>query len=227
MSLKSSLTRTLGACSAVIALAAAGAVTTVYQADAAADSPSRFAPGGYIDYQVDGQHRRHDLTSFSVPSAYYVRRGNTEEFGLRTGASNRMEHDTDVHYRSGKREFEGDVQVFRGISQQSLVQIFGGGSGGPILMIKAYGRKNGSLVLTRNTADNLITNAFNAGKIRVRLVHDVGAHRMSVYINGDRKWTGADADSSYKGGYNVKYGLYGTFKAPTHTIWSDVTISNG
>jgi hypothetical protein len=184
-----------------------------------------FAPGGFVDYEVNVKHQRHDLSSFSLPSVYYRKAGDTEEFGLKTGASNRVEHDTDDHYRSGRHEFQGDVQVFPGISQQSVVQIFGGGSGGPILMIKGYGREGGSLVLTRNTGDNLITNAFKAGKIRVRLVHDVGAHRMTIYINGAQKWTGADAGSGYSGGYNVKYGLYGSFSAPTHTVWSNVTLS--
>jgi hypothetical protein len=46
-----------------------------------------------------------------------------------------------------------------------------------------------------------------------------------VYINGAQTWTGSDAGSSYKGNYNIKYGLYGSFNAPTHTIWSSVTIT--
>jgi hypothetical protein len=183
------------------------------------------APGGFIDYQVGGKHQRHAISSFSLPSAYYTKSGDTEEFGLKTGSSNRMEHDTDNHYKSGRHEFQGDLQVFPGISQQSVVQIFGGGKGGPSLMIKVYGREGGSLVLTKNTADNLLTNAFKAGKIRVRLVHDVGAHKMTIYLNGAQKWTGADAGSGYSGGYNVKYGLYGSFSAPTHTVWSNVTLS--
>jgi hypothetical protein len=183
------------------------------------------AVGGFIDYQVDGKHQRHAVSSFSIPSAYYKLSGGTEEFGLRTGASNRMEHDTDDHYRSGRRLFEGDLQIYPGISQQSVVQIFGGGPGGPILMIKAYGRENGSLVVTRDTGMNMITNGFAGGKIRVRIVHEVGAHRLTIFINGSQKWTGADAGTSYKGGYNIKYGLYGTFKGATHTVWTDVRIS--
>jgi hypothetical protein len=180
--------------------------------------------GGYIDYEVDGKHRRHSVSSFTIPSAYYTRSGSSEEFGLKTGTSNRVEHDTDSHYKTGRRQFQGDLRIFPGISQQSVVQIFGGGSGGPILMIKAYGRNNGSLVVTRDTGENLITNGFSGAKIRVNLIHEVGAHRLSIYINGTRKWTGPDAGSSYKGGYNLKYGLYGSFKAPTHTVWSDVQM---
>jgi hypothetical protein len=180
--------------------------------------------GGYIDYQVSGKHHRHDASSFSLPSAYYRKGGDSEEFGLKTSASNRMEHDTNHHYRSGRRQFQGDLQVFPGTSQQSVVQVFGGGSGGPILRIKCYGRNNGSLVITRDTSRNIITDAFDAGKIRVNIIHDVRAHRLTVYINGVQKWTGADAGTSYKGGYNIKYGLYGTFKGVTHTVWSDVRM---
>jgi hypothetical protein len=228
------LSRNLRAGSAVTALVVAGAVIAVGQGQASAGpapvaqpmSNHSMAPGGYIDYQVNGKHHRHEISSFSIPSAYYKKTGNREEFGLKTGASNRMEHDTDHHYKSGRRQFQGELEVFSGISQQSVVQIFGGGSGGPILMIKCYGRNNGSLVVTRDTSRNLITNAFSAGKISVRLTHDVRAHRLAIYINGAQKWTGSDAGPSYPGGYNVKYGLYGTFKAATHTVWSDVTTSD-
>jgi hypothetical protein len=180
--------------------------------------------GGYIDYQVEGKHHRHDLSSFRLPSAYYARSGGSEEFGLETSQSNRMEHDTNHHYNKGRRQFQGDLRVFPGISQQSVVQIFGGGPGGPILMIKCYGRNNGSLVVTRDTSKNMITNAFTAGKIRVNLIHDVDDDRLSIYINGSQKWTGPDAGSSYRGSYNIKYGLYGTFRSRTHTVWSDVKM---
>jgi hypothetical protein len=176
------------------------------------------AVGGFIDYQVNGKHQRHAVSSFSIPSAYYKLSGGTEEFGLRTAVSNRMEHDTDDHYKTGRRQFEGDLQIYPGISQQSVVQIFGGGTGGPILMIKAYGRDNGSLVVTRDTSRNLSTNGFAGGKIGIRLVHDVGAHKLSIFINGSQKWTGADAGTSYKGGYNIKYGLYGSLNSATHTV---------
>ena len=200
---------------------------SAYPAAATADRQWRpLAVGGFIDYQLNGKHQRHPVSSFSLPSAYYKLSGGTEEFGLKTSASNRMEHDTDDHYRSGRRQFEGDLQIYPGISQQSVVQVFGGGPGGPILMIKAYGRNNGSLVVTRDTSKDMITNGFNGAKIRVRIVHDVGAHRLTIYINGAQKWTGADAGTSYKGGYNIKYGLYGSLNSATHTVWTGVTISS-
>jgi hypothetical protein len=192
---------------------------------ALADVSPAAVNAGFVDYEVNDTHHQHALSSFSLPSAYYKRSGETEEFGLKTGASNRVEHDTDKHYTTGTKTFQGDLQVFRGISQQSVVQIFGGGPGGPILMIKCYGRNNGSLVVTRDSTKNMITNAFSAGKIRIKLVHNTSSHKLTVYVNGAQKWTGSDAGSSYKGGYNVKYGLYGSFNSATHTIWSNVTLT--
>jgi hypothetical protein len=182
--------------------------------------------GGFVDYEVSDKHQHHELSSFSLPSVYYSRSASTETFGLTTGISNRIEHDTDDHYTSGRREFDGDVQIFPGISQQSIVQVFGRPGGGPILMIKAYGRDNGSLVVTRDTSSDLISNAFAGATIHVRILHDVGTHLLTVWINGVRKWSGADAGTAYTGGYNIKYGLYGTFVAPTHTVWSNVRISS-
>src|SRR2546423_1794648 len=83
------------------------------------------------------------------------------------------------------------------------------GRGGPICMIKGYGRDNGSLVCTRDTSRDLINNLFNGQSVRVNIVHDTGAHKITVYINGAQQWTGADAGTSYTGSYNFKYGLYG------------------
>jgi hypothetical protein len=208
------------ACLAAVVLAAA--VPAVARAHAA---PAPAAVGGFIDYEVNVKHLRHGLSSFSLPSVYYTRSGDAEEFGLRTGASNRVEHDTDTHYNGGRHEFHGDLQVFPGISQQSVVQVFGGGKGGPILMIKAYGRNGGSLVVTRDTAQDLVTHCFGAGKIRVEIAHDVKAHLLAVSIDGTRRWSGADAGAAYTGSYNVKYGLYGSFNAPTHTVWSGVRLT--
>ena len=98
---------------------------------ALADVSPAAVNSGFVDYEVNDQHHRHALSSFSLPSAYYTRRSGSEEFGLKTGASNRVEHDADNHYKTGTKTFQGDLQVFPGISQQSVVQIFGGGSGGP------------------------------------------------------------------------------------------------
>jgi hypothetical protein len=183
--------------------------------------------GDFIDYEVSDVHHQHSVSSFSLPSMYYTISGSTETFGLVTSDSNRVEHDSNSHFNTGTRQFEGYLQIFPGISQQSVVQDFGGGSGGPICMIKAYGRMNGSLVTTRDTSLNLITNLFNGQTVRVNVIHDTGKHMIYIYINGVQKWSGADAGTSYTGSYNFKYGLYGTFNAATHTVWNNVAFYQG
>src|SRR5581483_6232428 len=165
-----------------------GLVTTVLFTAATAPAQigsgwHRMSIGGFIDYEVSDVHHQHSVSSFSLPSVYYTNSGSSETFGLVTSDSNRVEHDSDSHYNSGTRQFEGYLQIFPGISQQSVVQIFGGGADGPILMLKGYGRNNGSLVPTRNTSLNLITNCFNGQIIKVNLIHDADAHQIQVYIN--------------------------------------------
>jgi len=181
----------------------------------------------FIDYEVADAHHQHSVSSFSLPSCFYTLSGSTETFGLTTSDSNRIEHDTSHHFNTGTVQFEGYLNLFPGISQQSVVQDFGGGSGGPICMIKGYGRMNGSLVVTRNTSINLITNMFSGITARVNVIHDTVKGMIYIYINGVKKWEGADAGSSYTGSYNFKYGLYGTFNASTKTVWNNVKFFQG
>src|ERR1043166_9801463 len=75
--------------------------------------------GGFIDYEVNDSHHQHSLSSFSLTSCYYTRGTSSETFGLKTSASNRVEHDTDSHYQSGRRQFQGDLKIYSGISNQS------------------------------------------------------------------------------------------------------------
>jgi hypothetical protein len=189
---------------------------------------SQFSLGtDFIDYEVADQHHQHSVSSFTLPSCYYTASGSTETFGLTTSDSNRIEHDSDHHFNTGTVQFEGYLNIFPGISQQSVVQDFGGGSGGPICMIKGYGRMNGSLVCTRDTSFNLITNLFSGITARVNVIHDTGKGMIYIYINGVKRWEGADAGSTYTGSYNFKYGLYGTFNASTHTAWNNVKFFQG
>jgi len=186
---------------------------------------------GYIDVQSSGNHTQHDVnTSFTFNGARYTTvngDGALKRFELISTASNRVEHDSDYHYDnvSGKTQFEGEVQIFPGVSQQSVVQVFGGGAGGPALMIKGYGRNNGSLVLTKNTSVDLITDCFSGKWVKINIIHDVSAHHMELYINGALAWEGADSGSGYTGGYNIKYGLYGSLTAASAKVeWRNVKI---
>ena len=178
--------------------------------------------GDFIDYEVSDVHYQHSVSSFSLPSVYYTGSGSTETFGLTTSGSNRVEHDSNSHYSSGSRQFEGYLQIFSGISEQSCVQIFDGTASGPILMIKGYGASNGTL-RKQGGSVTLATDCF--GKtFRVNIIHDLNADTLSVYLDGTQLWTGS---GGVGGSFNVKYGLYGTFNASTKTIWSNVKFFQG
>jgi hypothetical protein len=178
--------------------------------------------GGFIDYEVNDVHYQHNLSSFSLPSVYYTKGSTSETFGLTTSASNRAEHDTDSHYTSGSRQFQGDLQIFSGISDQSCVQIFDGTASGPILMLKGYGSSNGTLKKQGGSVV-VATGCFGQTE-RVNIIHDLNANTLTVYINGSQKWSGGGGlgDS-----FNLKYGLYGSFTASTHTVWSNVKMWQG
>jgi len=117
--------------------------------------------GDFIDYEVSDVHHQHSVSSFSLASCFYTKGSSWEKFGLTTSDSNRVEHDSNHHFNSGSVQFEGNLVIHTGISQQSVVQDFGGGSGGPICMIKGYGRDNGALVCTRDTSHDLISRSLS------------------------------------------------------------------
>jgi len=175
--------------------------------------------GGFIDYEVNDVHHQHSISSFSLTSMYYTKGTSSETFGLKTSASNRVEHDTDSHYQSCRRQFQGDLQIFNGISNQSCVQIFNASASGPILMIKGYGSSGGTLK-KQGGSIVIATSCFGTSK-RINLVHDLNANTLKVYVNGSLKWSGGGGAG---GSFNLKYGLYGTFNAATKTIWSNVRM---
>jgi hypothetical protein len=179
--------------------------------------------GDFIDYEVNDQHSQHNTTSFSAGGMFYINDGSgNETFGLTNSASNRVEHDSNHHYTSGSIQFEGILQMRSGISDQSCVQIFDGTASGPILMLKGYGKNNGTLEKQGGSVV-VATNCF-ATTLRVNLIHDLNANTLTVYINGIQQWTGGGGlgDS-----FNIKYGLYGSFTAATSTTWSNVKFFTG
>ena len=180
---------------------------------------SSMSIGGFIDYEVDDVHHQHSVSSFSLSSCYYTKGTSSETFGLKTSHSNRVEHDTDSHYSSGKRQFQGNLQIFSGISSQSTVQIFNGKASGPILMIKGYGSDGGKLEKQGGSVV-IATSCFGTTK-RINIIHDLNANTMAVYVNGTKKWSGS---GGVGGSFNLKYGLYGSFNSSTKTIWSSVKM---
>jgi len=180
--------------------------------------------GGYIDYELYDVHHQHSLTSFvdSPATMYYDTAGSSETFGLSTSSSNRVEHNTDAYYTSGSRQFQGDLQMYPGISNQCCLQIFNETNSGPIIMLQGTGANNGTL-RKQSGAIDLATNCF-ARSLHINVIHDLNANTITVYIDGVQVYVGGGGLGST---FNLKYGLYGSFTNPTHTVWSNVKMWQG
>jgi hypothetical protein len=175
------------------------------------------APGGaYLDIQCQGKHSHHPIDDITHKGARFSNAGGTETFEHLNITCNRVEVDTNDHYKTGVHTFEGEVKI-GDVSGQSVVQIFNAPSSGPILMIKAYDNGGGTLKKLAGSVQ-LISGATNEW-VRVRIVHNLNANTLTVYINGDRKWSGPGGKG---GSFNLKYGNYGT-GAPTKVQWRNVS----
>jgi len=175
------------------------------------------APGGaFLDIQCHGKHSRHPIDSLTSMGAHFVKEGGTETFEHLDTSCNRVEIDTNEHYRSGKHTFQGEVKI-GAVSGQSVVQIFNAPASGPIMMIKAYGGGGGTLRKLAGSV-TLVTGATDDW-VGVRIVHDLTENSLEIFINGDRKWSGSGGAG---GSFNLKYGNYGT-GAPTEVKWRNVS----
>jgi hypothetical protein len=177
------------------------------------------APGAeFVDTECGDVHKRFDLSSFTHKGARYARSGGVETFEKINTSCNRVEIDTNTHYKSGRHVFEGDVRPVKVVgSKISVVQIFKGGSG-PVIMIRAYNSGGGTL---RSPGGATYATGVMNKWTNLRIVHDLPGDELSVYINGTRKYT-TNAKKGGTGGFNVKYGNYGT-GAPTTIQWRNAS----
>jgi hypothetical protein len=174
------------------------------------------APGGpYLSIQCQGKHSRHEVRSTTHRGGRFTKAGNTETFEHLNKTCNRVEVDTNDHYKTGTHTFSGDVRIGK-VSGQSIVQIFNAPASGPIMMIKAYGADGGTL-RKQGGSVTLIRGISNEW-VNVRTVHNLGANSLTIFINGDRAWSGSGGRG---GSFNLKYGNYGT-GAPTKVQWRNV-----
>lgn len=175
------------------------------------------APGGaFVDSQCGGKHRRHPISSFTYKGARYIRSGNVETFDHLDTSCNRVEVDTNDHYKTGTHTFTGDVRIER-VTGQSVVQIFDATASGPIMMIKAFDAGGGTLRKYGGAVE--LADGVEGKWVSVRIVHDLGANTLGIWINGQRKWSGSGGRG---GGFNLKYGNYGT-GAPTRVQWRNAS----
>jgi hypothetical protein len=142
-------------------------------------------------------------THATGPGGSYDRAGGVETFKLTNNGSNRVEVRVQDNYKTGLRQFEGEVKVSPPTNDESAMQIFGNdGDGATTLMIRSYAKKGGTL---RGGGKDLISGIYGEW-VHINVIHDATANKYSVYINGDLKVTA----NGPKGTHYFKYGVYGT-----------------
>lgn len=156
-------------------------------------------------------------THATAEGAYYDRSGGVETFRLLSNSSNRVEVRVHNDYKTGLRQFEGDLKVASPTENESCMQIFGNdtGSGATTLMIRAYAANGGTL---RGAGKVLATGVF--GKwVHINVIHDATKNTLQVYVGGKL----VASASAVTGTHYFKYGVYGTLQATNaQTQWQNV-----
>ena len=174
----------------------------------------------FVDTECGDKHKRHPLETFTYKGARYIREGNVETFDHVDYSCNRVEIDTNTHYRAGKHTFQGDVKVVRPGKEgkTSVVQLFHG-KRGAVLMIRGFNASGGSL-RSPGGGPTYATNILNDW-VNIKIVHDLPGNKLTIFANGKQiKSGGASNDGT--AGFNIKYGNYGT-GAPTSIQWRNAT----
>ena len=172
------------------------------------------ARADFIDYQVNGSHHQHGVSSFTSGGARYTKAGNLETFEHLNTTCNRVEHDTDVHYKTGVHTFTGDLKIGT-VTNTICVQIFNAPASGPIIFLRASSAAGGTL--KKYGGGQTVATGISGKFIAVKIVHDLNANTIKISINGSQKINVAGGKG---GSFNLKYGNYGT-GAPTKTQWRD------
>ena len=168
-----------------------------------------YSPSWNLQIQSSGKITSYpsSTTSASGPGGSYRREGGVQTFKLFNNGSNRVEARIQDNYRTGQRQFEGELKVTAGTDDESAMQIFGNdGDGATTLMIRSFARNGGTL---RGGGKDLVSN-INGKWVRVNVTHNATASggSYSIYINGKHVHT----NNGPKGDHYFKYGVYGTLK---------------
>ncbi|CAK7328139.1 unnamed protein product [Dovyalis caffra] len=101
-------------------------------------------------------------------------------------------------YTSGVWQFEGYAYVPSGTTGVSIMQIFGGTTAATTMVLRVY---NGALSYYKTP---IVQNTYNRW-FRVNVIHDVGAPKVKVYIDGSLVYqvNGNGASTHY-----FKFGVY-------------------
>ncbi|KAK6938261.1 Alginate lyase 2 [Dillenia turbinata] len=123
-----------------------------------------------------------------------------------------------LDYSSGVWQFEGSGFVPNGTSGVTIVQIHGAAKGATTLQLRIY---DGDMRYYRY--DLIDTNLYNRW-FRVNVIHDVGAGKLTVFINGIQKFVVKDQ------GPGDLYFKCGVYAAPANSSyymesrWRDIKI---
>jgi len=198
-----------------LAVAASVAVIGATFVQPSADAAAARGPvgGGWAEYnpsrnlqiQSKGKITSYPIstTKASGPGGSFERSGGVETFRLFNNGSNRVEVRVQDNYKTGLRQFEGELKVSPPTNDESAMQIFGNdGAGATTLMIRSFARNGGTL---RGGGKDLVSNIY--GKwVHINVTHDATANKFSIYIDGDLKVTA----NGPNGTHYFKYGVYGT-----------------
>ncbi|KAI4334711.1 hypothetical protein L6164_013424 [Bauhinia variegata] len=102
-------------------------------------------------------------------------------------------------YTSGIWQFEGYGYVPSGSTGVCIMQVFGGSLSSTSLQLRVY---NGALTSYRSPT--LVQNIYDRW-FRVNVIHDAGANTITVYIDGELKYQGADRGDAT---HYFKFGVY-------------------
>jgi hypothetical protein len=171
------------------------------------------------------------LTIVKEAGGSYERTNGVEIFKLfNHDVSNRVEVKDEVKWKTGQRQFEGELRVTAPTDNESCVQIFGrakvDGNGGPICMVRHVARDGGTLYLSCNNSGTDLVTGIEGKWVRVNIIHNPAARMVTVYINGEKKGEFPTAANDPAGQY-FKYGCYGTLKTESAQIeWRNVKFFN-
>ena len=120
-------------------------------------------------------------------------------------------------YSSGVWQFEGYGYVPSGTTGVCIMQVFGAGEAASTLMLHVY---DGALKYynQKHVEDNIYDRW-----LRVNVIHDVGASRLTVFVDGENKLSvgGRGGNSHY-----FKFGVYTQRDASSRmeSRWKNVRI---
>jgi hypothetical protein len=178
---------------------------------------SHYSPSYYVQHGGSGSIDDFPPAShYSWPGASYDNAGGVETFRLTSTASNRVEFRSRETYSSGQRQFQGEVRVSSPTGDESVFQIF------HIMLLRALSGNGGHFEwhLHGQPTKSIGSNLY--GKwIRVNVVHDANANKITLYVNGVSAGTLTSPDETVY----FKYGVYGTLQSSSAKVeWRNVSF---